>query len=68
MIPALLLMLGIGAACGIVLGLSSKIFYVCEDPRIALVEGSLAGANCGGSSTRSCPKNLPCPVRNVIAA
>ena len=28
MIPALLLMLGIGAACGIVLGLSSKIFYV----------------------------------------
>jgi len=54
MIPALLLMLGIGAACGIVLGLSSKIFYVYEDPRIALVEGSLAGANCGGCGYAGC--------------
>ncbi len=54
MIPALLLMLGIGAACGIVLSLSSKIFYVYEDPRIALVEGSLAGANCGGCGYAGC--------------
>lgn len=54
MIPAILLMLGIGATCGIVLGLASKIFYVYEDPRIAQVEGSLAGANCGGCGYAGC--------------
>lgn len=54
MIPALLLMLGIGAVCGIVLSLSSKVFYVYEDPRIALVENNLAGANCGGCGYAGC--------------
>ncbi|MFH2061202.1 MAG: FAD-dependent oxidoreductase [Pseudomonadota bacterium] len=54
MIPALLLMLGIGATCGIVLSLSSKIFYVYEDPRIALIENNLAGANCGGCGYAGC--------------
>ncbi len=54
MISAVLLMLGIGATCGIVLSLSSKIFYVYEDPRIALVENNLAGANCGGCGYAGC--------------
>ncbi|WP_022667467.1 RnfABCDGE type electron transport complex subunit B [Desulfospira joergensenii] len=54
MISALLFMLGIGALCGIILGLSSKIFYVYEDPRIARVEGNLAGANCGGCGYAGC--------------
>lgn len=54
MIPAILLMLGIGATCGIVLSLSSKIFYVYEDPRIAQVENNLAGANCGGCGYAGC--------------
>jgi formate dehydrogenase beta subunit len=54
MIPALLFMLGIGALCGIVLSLSSKVFYVYEDPRIALVENNLAGANCGGCGYAGC--------------
>lgn len=54
MIPALLFMLGIGAVCGIVLSLSSKVFYVYEDPRIALVENNLAGANCGGCGYAGC--------------
>jgi len=54
MLPALLFMLGIGAVCGIVLSLSSKIFYVYEDPRIAQVEGNLAGANCGGCGFAGC--------------
>jgi formate dehydrogenase beta subunit len=54
MIPALLFMLGIGAVCGIVLSLSSKIFYVYEDPRIARVENNLAGANCGGCGYAGC--------------
>lgn len=54
MISALLLMLGIGALCGIVLSLSSKVFYVYEDPRIAQVENNLAGANCGGCGYAGC--------------
>ncbi|MCK5837987.1 MAG: RnfABCDGE type electron transport complex subunit B, partial [Desulfobacula sp.] len=54
MIPALLFMLGIGALCGIVLSLSSKIFYVYEDPRIAQVENNLAAANCGGCGYAGC--------------
>ncbi len=54
MISALLLMLGIGAACAVVLSLSSKVFYVYEDPRIALVENNLAGANCGGCGYAGC--------------
>jgi len=54
MIPALLFMLGIGAVCGIVLSLSSKVFYVYEDPRIAEVENSLAAANCGGCGYAGC--------------
>jgi Na+-translocating ferredoxin:NAD+ oxidoreductase RNF subunit RnfB len=54
MIPALLLMLGVGGVCGIVLSVASKIFYVYEDPRIAMVEGVLAGANCGGCGYAGC--------------
>ena len=54
MLPALLFMLGIGALCGIVLSLSSKIFYVYEDPRISQVEANLAGANCGGCGYAGC--------------
>ena len=54
MISALLLMLGIGATCAVVLSLSSKIFYVYEDPRIAMVENNLAGANCGGCGYAGC--------------
>jgi hypothetical protein len=45
---AILVMLGIGATCGIILSVASKVFYVYEDPRIAEVEYFLAGANCGG--------------------
>ncbi len=54
MLSALLLMLGIGALCGIVLSLSSKVFYVYEDPRIAQVENNLASANCGGCGYAGC--------------
>jgi len=47
-------MLGIGAVCGIVLSLSSKVFYVYEDPRISLIENNLAAANCGGCGFAGC--------------
>ena len=54
MTEALLFMLGLGGVCGIVLSFASKIFYVYEDPRIAMVENNLAGANCGGCGYAGC--------------
>jgi hypothetical protein len=48
MIQALLLMAGLGAFCGLVLSIVSRVFYVYEDPRIEQVQDWLAGANCGG--------------------
>ncbi len=65
MISALLFMLGIGALCGIVLSLSSKVFYVYEDPRIALVENNLAGANCGGCGYAGCSAAAEAIVNGV---
>jgi NADPH-dependent glutamate synthase beta subunit-like oxidoreductase len=47
-------MSAIGCVCGLVLSVASKIFYVYEDPRIAQVEGCLAGANCGGCGFAGC--------------
>ena len=54
MIEAVLFMLGLGASCGGILSAASKIFYVYEDPRIAEVESSMAGANCGGCGFAGC--------------
>ena len=54
MVPALLVMCGLGAVLGVVLSLASKIFYVYEDPRIGQVEDCLAGANCGGCGYAGC--------------
>jgi len=51
---AVIFMLVLGAACGSLLSVASKIFYVYEDPRIAEVEGFLAGANCGGCGYTGC--------------
>ena len=47
-------MLGLGAACGSILSIASKVFYVYEDPRISEVEVLLAGANCGGCGYAGC--------------
>jgi len=54
MTEAVLIMLALGGSCGLILSLASKIFYVYEDPRIAQVEGLLAGANCGGCGYPGC--------------
>ncbi len=54
MIASFLFMLCIGALCGIVLSFASKVFYVYEDPKIALVEDNLEGANCGGCGYAGC--------------
>lgn len=54
MTEAVFFMLSLGAACGLILSIASKVFYVYEDPRIAEVEGNLAGANCGGCGYTGC--------------
>ena len=54
MIGAVFFMLGLGAACGLILSIASKVFYVWEDPRIAEVEYYMAGANCGGCGFAGC--------------
>lgn len=54
MLPALFFMLALGALCGLVLSLASRVFYVYEDPRIAQVEECFAGANCGGCGYAGC--------------
>ncbi len=54
MFEAVIIMLGIGAVCGIVLSVASKVFYVWEDPRISEVEYYMAGANCGGCGYAGC--------------
>ncbi|MEA2061482.1 MAG: FAD-dependent oxidoreductase [Thermodesulfobacteriota bacterium] len=54
MAETLIFMLGLGGLCGLVLSFASKIFYVYEDPRIAMVEENLAGANCGGCGYTGC--------------
>ncbi len=53
-LSAILFMLGLGALCGGALSAASKIFYVYEDPRIAIVEGLTASANCGGCGYAGC--------------
>jgi formate dehydrogenase (NADP+) beta subunit len=53
-IEAVLIMLGIGATCGVVLSVASKVFYVWEDPRISQIEYFMAGANCGGCGFAGC--------------
>ena len=54
MFEAIMVMLGIGVTCGVVLSVASKVFYVWEDPRIAEVEYFMAGANCGGCGYTGC--------------
>ncbi|MEE8398378.1 MAG: FAD-dependent oxidoreductase [Desulfobacterales bacterium] len=54
MVPAILMMTGLGTLIGIVLSVAARVFYVYEDPRIALVEGCLAAANCGGCGYAGC--------------
>ncbi len=53
-LSAILFMLVLGGASGIMLSIASKVFYVYEDPRIAQVEALTAGANCGGCGYAGC--------------
>jgi formate dehydrogenase (NADP+) beta subunit len=54
LLEAIISMSAIGGACGLILSIASKVFYVYEDPRIAQVENLFAGANCGGCGFAGC--------------
>ncbi len=45
---------GTGILCAAILYFVARRFYVEEDPRIALVEELLPGANCGGCGRSGC--------------
>lgn len=51
---SILVLFLLGLAAAGVLAAASKILYVKEDPRIALVENCLPGANCGGCGYPGC--------------
>ncbi len=51
---SVLVLFGIGFTAAVILAVASKVLYVYEDPRIAQVEGVLAGANCGGCGFPGC--------------
>lgn len=54
MINAVISMFAIGGVLGIILGISSKVFYVEEDTRVADVTALLPGYNCGGCGFPGC--------------
>ncbi|MBN2061038.1 MAG: FAD-dependent oxidoreductase [Deltaproteobacteria bacterium] len=67
MIEATLIMLALGAFCGLLLSAASRIFYVYEDPRIELVQECLAGANCGGCGYAGCAAAAEAVVKGAAS-
>ncbi|MGE4551873.1 MAG: FAD-dependent oxidoreductase [Desulfovibrionaceae bacterium] len=53
-LTSVLVLFGIGFTAAVLLAVASRLLAVKEDPRIALVEGVLAGANCGGCGYPGC--------------
>ena len=56
---AVIVLVVLGLAGGIILVLASKFMAVYEDPRIAQITECLAGANCGGCGRR-CQSHRGC--------
>ena len=53
-ISSVFVLLGLGLLASTVLAVASRVLYVKEDPRIAMVETELPGANCGGCGYPGC--------------
>ncbi|MDJ0810012.1 MAG: RnfABCDGE type electron transport complex subunit B [Desulfobacterales bacterium] len=67
-LPALIMLGGIGITVGIVLAAASKIFYVYVDPKILAIEDVLPGANCGGCGLPGCSANAEAIVAGRAGA
>jgi len=53
-VVAILILVGLGVAFGIVLGIAQTLFAVAVDPRAARVEAALPGVNCGACGYAGC--------------
>ncbi len=51
---AIALLLFLGLAAGIGLGIASRVFYVWEDPKVLAIADCLPQANCGGCGQAGC--------------
>ena len=54
MLESIALLLFLGLAAGIGLGIASRVFYVWEDPKVLAIADCLPGANCGGCGQAGC--------------
>lgn len=54
MIPAILMMLILGALLGAGLGIAARVFHVQPDERVDFVGSHLPGYNCGGCGYPGC--------------
>lgn len=54
LMPAAVVVGGIGAFCSVVLAIASRYFHVAEDPRIEAITCMLPGANCGACGLAGC--------------
>ena len=61
---AIVVVVVLGLAGGVILVLASKFMAVYEDPRIAQVTECLAGANCGGCGYAGCADYAKAIVEN----
>lgn len=63
---SILVLFALGLTSAVVLGAASKALYVEEDPRIALVENCLPGANCGGCGYPGCSAAAAAIVKGEV--
>ena len=61
---AIVVLVVLGLAGGVILVLASKFMAVYEDPRIAQITECLAGANCGGCGYAGCADYAKAIVEN----
>ena len=61
---AIVVVVVLGLAGGVILVLASKFMAVYEDPRIAQITECLAGANCGGCGYAGCADYAKAIVEN----
>ncbi|MCU0726597.1 MAG: RnfABCDGE type electron transport complex subunit B [Planctomycetes bacterium] len=66
-LPSSLIVLGsLGLAFGLLLALAAKAFHVETDPRVALIEGVLPGAQCGACGKPGCSAYAEAVVKGEL--
>ncbi len=65
MLTSIIILCGVGFVAGVILAISSRVFYVEEDPRVEAVMDVLPGANCGGCGYPGCEGYAIAVVKNT---